>query len=194
MGKREREKPPPPACLPAHLSVCLPLSVCLSFLRGQRWDETLQSLGAAAEDRPLALRPPDLFLSSPPGPSCVSVVSVSPEVIVVPGGTASSGCQDPVRPLPVQLLPVQLWRLNQSLTLTQDLTAPTPDQSPLQVLEQPRSPVPAPSPMTVPGCPVRRGWRRAGPGRSRSAEGPGSARRLEVWLGTPQSPGNPRSA
>lgn len=39
--------------------------------------------------------PLHLFLSSPLGRSRVSVVSVSPEVSVVPGGTASFGFQDP---------------------------------------------------------------------------------------------------
>lgn len=146
--------------------------------------------------------PHHLFLSSPLGRSCVSVVSVSPEGSVVPGGTASLGYQDLgklplVQPL-AQVRPPRR-RLNQSLTLTPSLTQRLPhspkltlDLNPLLVLKQPLSQVPALSPNTAPGYPVQRG--PAGLGWCGSAESPGSAQSPEAWLGTLQSPGNPRSA
>lgn len=102
------------------------------------------------------------------------MVSVSPEVSVVPGGTASFGFQDPGKVLLFQLLaqaqPPYI-PLNQSLTLLLSLTPLLPrslkltlDLNRLLALKrpQPLSPVPAPAPDAAPGCPVQRG--QAGPG------------------------------
>lgn len=130
------------------------------------------------------------------------MVSVSPEVSAVPGGTASLGSRDLGKLLlvqpPAQVQPPRR-RLNQSLTLAPSLTQLLPhspkltlDLNPLLVLEQPPSQVPARSPNAAPGCPVQRG--QAGLGWCGSAESPGSAQSPEAWLGTLQSPGNPRSA
>lgn len=115
-----------------------------------------------------ALLPFHLFLSSPLGRSCVSVVSVSPEVFVVLGGTTSFGFQDPGEMLLIQPLAQpqpQYTPLNQSLILLLSLSPLLPHSltpslnlnlNLLLTLKQPQphSPVPAPAPDAAPGCPV----------------------------------------
>lgn len=120
--------------------------------------------------------PLSLSLSSPPGQSRVYVLSVSPEVSVIPGGTASFGFQNRGM-IPAFQLPPNT-PLNWSLTLSW-----TPLLTHSLYLPSNLGPVPAQ------GCPVRRG--RAGPAQWWGG-GPGAA-------GSPgpetlQIPGNPRSA
>lgn len=106
------------------------------------------------------------------------MVSVSPEVSVVPGGTASFGFQDPGKVLLFQPLAQAQAQaqppyipLNQSLTLLLSLTPLLPhslkltlDLNRLLALKRPQPlyPVPAPAPDAALGCPVQRG--QAGPG------------------------------
>lgn len=109
---------------------------------------------------------PYLFLSSPLGQSCVSVVSVSPEVSVVPGVTASFGFQDP-EVMPLLNQPSSPYTLlNQNLTQLLSLTLLLPHSLNLNLtlnllltLKQPRPqcPVSAPTPGAGLGCLVQRG-------------------------------------
>lgn len=140
-----------------------------------------------------------LYLSSPLGPSCVCVVSLSPEVSEVLEGTASFGFQDPWKILLFQPLaqpkPPYIPQ-NQSQTLFLNLTPLLPrslnlilNLNLLLALKLPQFLVPSPD--VAPGCPVQQG--QAGPRWHWSVRSPGAAGSQEAWWRTPQSPRNPRS-